>query len=363
MAVESAGQAEGTLDGVELETNDLDRVELVFSKEGVDYEFLVLDPIQSVPSRHIVHLGYEEAANKVRGPLRLLGCAAEKDEKTGVLLRIRLRLLPANRWASRRGRVSMPPLAHETRPVSSPMGGEGDASTIDGTARLAELERHAPPWRIPFLRRAVEGRGTNLVDSIRSIVKARGRVGRGDLERELENRGYDPRSGGFYASVSVLRDDFKEIRQTGRGNRAVFEWVPEQEGPAGDDLATTPGSLQMGTWPRQRRSLQYLNRPIRAFKFQRQEIAVRTYKEVLLWVAGTLARQDPGNLAKLATIRGTRRQYFSESIQSIVGVPMQVPGTRLFVETNLSADYIVKVCKLALEATGNSPDDLQIING
>jgi negative regulator of replication initiation len=62
---------------------------------------------------------------------------------------------------------------------------------------------------------------------------------------------------------------------------------------------------------------------------------------------------------RVLSLRGRRRQYFSRD-----GLRMKFPQAILnsgfFVETNLSANRIVKVCREMLGLFGYSPDQLSI---
>lgn len=339
----------------DIQPKDEHPMELIFSKDGVDYAFPVVDPIQSTSARHTVHLDYEEAAEKVRGPLTLRGCTAEKDEKTGVLLRIRLELVP---FDSRSGA----PVGSTPRPPTTGLSGaEPVVSRGPAGLDLAAIERQAPPWRIPFIRRAVQARGRTLVDEIRMIVKARGKISRADLDHELTARGYSAFAGGFYASMSVLRDDFGEIRQTGRGDYATYEWVGDNAPELTLPGVTYSNQLPSKGKPSGHRKFVYLGHQIRAFRFKGRETKVRTYKDMLLTIARALAEENPENVRKLATLQGTKRQYFSTSEGDITGVRTKIDEVGLFVETNLSADYIVKICRMALAATGHAPNELEVV--
>lgn len=86
---------------------------------------------------------------------------------------------------------------------------------------------------------------------------------------------------------------------------------------------------------------------------------IRTWKELLLTVCRVLAHRHSNDFAeKAATIKGRSRQYIVSTREELT-VPAQIPGTDLWVETNLSAKAILRLVDKLLTTFGydtSAPD-------
>lgn len=91
-----------------------------------------------------------------------------------------------------------------------------------------------------------------------------------------------------------------------------------------------------------------------------QTYPVSTWKEVLLKTIDVLVERHPGDFADKATaLHGRKRQYIATSDEDMKA-PRAIPGTRLWVETNLDARSILRLSRQLLAVFGYAPDSLDI---
>jgi restriction system protein len=90
---------------------------------------------------------------------------------------------------------------------------------------------------------------------------------------------------------------------------------------------------------------------------------VRAWKGVLLTVCETLAARHPETFAEVAmSVRGRKRQYVAASGEGMIS-PAAIGNTGLWLETNQSAESILKIVRLLLEAFGYSAEDEMVFKG
>ncbi len=90
-----------------------------------------------------------------------------------------------------------------------------------------------------------------------------------------------------------------------------------------------------------------------------QSFQVSTYNDVLILVCESLLRRDSQEFSKVLQLRGRERPYFSlrpEELRS----PKQLAGANIYVETNLSANNVMKILFDVLALLGHSPSQLVI---
>lgn len=86
----------------------------------------------------------------------------------------------------------------------------------------------------------------------------------------------------------------------------------------------------------------------------------KTWKNLLMTVCTILAEHHPSQFAEFSqTLRGSKRQYISTTPATMFS-PMPIPGTALYIETNLSSRNILQIVNTLLEGLGYSTDRLQI---
>lgn len=86
---------------------------------------------------------------------------------------------------------------------------------------------------------------------------------------------------------------------------------------------------------------------------------VSTFRDVLLGVCNILSKQHGPGFEAVTQLRGRKRPYFT-SDGSELRAPQPIDGTRLFVETNLSANNIMSILSDVLLVLGHKSLDLTV---
>ena len=103
----------------------------------------------------------------------------------------------------------------------------------------------------------------------------------------------------------------------------------------------------------------YTGKSVSSFSFQGSRYEVRAWKGLLMGLCGILYAAHPAEFERVSEIRGRKRPYFTRNASEL-RIPERFQNTNIFVETNLSADQIVKICFAMLDVFGYSRDDLRI---
>lgn len=91
-----------------------------------------------------------------------------------------------------------------------------------------------------------------------------------------------------------------------------------------------------------------------------QRVPVKNWANLLVTVCTVLATQNSGTFVAEATAtHGKKRAYVADSPAGMTA-PKLIPGTLLYVETNLSALNTLRVCHLLLSQLGYTPSDLSV---
>lgn len=96
------------------------------------------------------------------------------------------------------------------------------------------------------------------------------------------------------------------------------------------------------------------------FRFLDTRYTASRWREVLVILCTELSRRHPDTFNKVLQLKGRTRTYFDQNPQNLRS-PSRIPGTSIFVETNLSADTVVQRCEQVLQILGYSPDDFEVI--
>lgn len=99
-----------------------------------------------------------------------------------------------------------------------------------------------------------------------------------------------------------------------------------------------------------------------SFSFRGSEHPASTWKEVLVGLCAEIAKLHPDSFSKVLQLRGRKRDYFSRDFRGMTN-PQEVPGTSVFVETNLSANDVAKRCRQVLHLFGYKDRDFHISAG
>ena len=103
----------------------------------------------------------------------------------------------------------------------------------------------------------------------------------------------------------------------------------------------------------------YSGRSISSFHFKGLQYQVRFWKELLTKLCEILNNKHPTEFDKVLSLRGRKRPYFSHNKDEL-WEPRRIGSTNIFVETNLSANSIVKLCFTTVALFGYPTKDLRI---
>jgi len=103
----------------------------------------------------------------------------------------------------------------------------------------------------------------------------------------------------------------------------------------------------------------YAYKKPRSFEVLGEERSTKSFKGLLVGVCEILSKRHSSEFQKVLSLRGKKRPYFSKNPIEL-RYAERIPNSNIFVETNLSADDIVKFCWKILRHFGHSPTDLKI---
>ncbi len=122
---------------------------------------------------------------------------------------------------------------------------------------------------------------------------------------------------------------------------------------------TPPRIIPTRLRPRQRGATTWA-KP-RSFSFLGEAHDVSTWKDVLLGLMAELAKRHPQDFeAKCLSQRGRTKPYFSR-IPADLREPRRIPGSRLYAETNHSADGVVRMCHQMLNVFGYQTNEFSVV--
>jgi len=103
----------------------------------------------------------------------------------------------------------------------------------------------------------------------------------------------------------------------------------------------------------------YTGKTITAFHFRGKKYEVRSWIELLVLLSEELNNKHKSEFNKTLNLIGRKRPYFSYN-KNELRIPQQIKNTKIFLETNLSSNMIVKICGNLLALFGYSNNDLKI---
>jgi len=122
-------------------------------------------------------------------------------------------------------------------------------------------------------------------------------------------------------------------------------------------VSPTPGQKFISKKPS--RLTGYTGKSISSFSFRGNVYKVRFWKDMLVTLCEVLASIHDKDFEKVLGLVGRKRRYFSHNANELWD-PKEIPNTNIFVETNLSANSIVKLSKDVISLFGYSPSELKI---
>lgn len=103
----------------------------------------------------------------------------------------------------------------------------------------------------------------------------------------------------------------------------------------------------------------YKGKSISAFYFKNAKYEVYTWKNLLVKLAEIIYESHSSDFKKVLTLKGKKRPYFTYD-KNELRVPQKINKTNIFVEVNLSANFIIKICHKLLATFGYLNNDLRI---
>jgi predicted type IV restriction endonuclease len=103
----------------------------------------------------------------------------------------------------------------------------------------------------------------------------------------------------------------------------------------------------------------YTRKSISSFYFRGSKYDVRSWKDLLIKLCEIFNATHKNDFDKTLNIVGKKRPYFTRN-KNELRAPQKVNDTNIYVETNLSANRIVKICSDMLAVFGYTDNDLKI---
>jgi negative regulator of replication initiation len=148
--------------------------------------------------------------------------------------------------------------------------------------------------------------------------------------------------------LEILSDPSGEIPEDTQDEDAEFEEEVASETFDGTKNTERIASSKLVT-----------GRKIVAFFFQNNRYEANTWKDFLIQLATILQKQHPQDFKKVLSLTGRTRLYFSHD-PDFLWMPIQIPETNIYVETNLNASSIVRLGYQLIDQFGYPQEALEI---
>ncbi len=103
----------------------------------------------------------------------------------------------------------------------------------------------------------------------------------------------------------------------------------------------------------------YTGKTVRGFSFKGRNYEVSSWKDMLVTLVHILYDLHRKDFGKILTLRGRKRSYFSRNPQELRR-PLRIRDSDIYMETNLSANQIVKISTELLKLFGYNEKELEI---
>jgi len=103
----------------------------------------------------------------------------------------------------------------------------------------------------------------------------------------------------------------------------------------------------------------YIGKSVTAFTFKNTRYEVRFWKDILIKICNLMNSIHRNDFERVLSLQGRKRPYFTKNANEL-RIPEKIEGTDMFVEINLSANSIVKMCLDVLSLFGYSEEDFNI---
>ena len=139
-----------------------------------------------------------------------------------------------------------------------------------------------------------------------------------------------------------------------------FEPKIKERPPMTSLSLTSPPSNSKKATPLVQLDESYTGQSALAFTFDGERHEVHTWKEIAVTLFEILWRRDPQKLeTAVLALRGRKRPYFTRD-KTELRHPEPIMDTGIFFESNLSADYMVRLCYTVLDRMGYPTSALSI---
>jgi len=103
----------------------------------------------------------------------------------------------------------------------------------------------------------------------------------------------------------------------------------------------------------------YTGKSVTGFTLSNTRHKAEHWIDVLLQITKLMYNQDISNFNKVLQLRGRKRPYYTENKDEL-RVPQKIEGSEIFMETNLSSNQIVNVCKKIIALFGYSEEEFTV---
>lgn len=103
----------------------------------------------------------------------------------------------------------------------------------------------------------------------------------------------------------------------------------------------------------------YIGKSVMAFNFKGTRYPVRFWKDILIEICNIMSGMHRNTFERVLTLQGRKRPYFTKN-KNELRLPKKIKNTDIFVETNLSANGIVKMCLDVVSLFGCLKEDFTV---
>lgn len=103
----------------------------------------------------------------------------------------------------------------------------------------------------------------------------------------------------------------------------------------------------------------YANKSISSFSFKEERYEVRSWKDMLIQVCNIMLATHRDRFEYVLNLKGRKRPYFTKNSNEL-RAPININETDIYIETNLSANSIVKLSIEIISLFGYTKEDISI---
>lgn len=160
--------------------------------------------------------------------------------------------------------------------------------------------------------------------------------------------------------VELLADTTEKLCGYKPDNETIEQFLMNISEVSIQSRKETPTTIHSLSTQRPYRSLEsYTGKSIISFTFQGNKYSVRSWKEMLIKICELMLSAHRTQFDKVLNLAGRKRPYFTRNPNELRN-PERINNTDIYVETNLSANSIVKLSRNILSLFGYQDDDLSL---